>query len=240
MRAVRLAVALLCAPAATAAWSDDFTVYNASLWTQATDIEHCSDGACFQAAPDHLRYSPAGLLATMSRSPCNETAGGCCVGKKCAQWASGKLASVGETLYGTYSARLQPAHRAGGGVPPANAFSCWTPTYRTTPHNEIAICFSGSDASSVHFSYWYDSTAHTTLLYPGFQFSAAMHDYRVVWAPTSLHFYIDDVLAHSVTGTTATIPNEAGYMAIILRPKTDAYIADSYFGVESISYDETY
>ena len=105
--------------ALAAGWSDDFSSFNASLWSQATDIEHCTDGACFKASPDHLRYSPAGLLVSMNRFPCNETAPSCCVGAKCAQWASGKLASTGVTLFGTYSARLQPAHRAGDATPPA-------------------------------------------------------------------------------------------------------------------------
>lgn len=65
-------LALLCACAAAptaaslgvtaAAWNDSFAFANTSLWTQSTDIEHCSDGACFQARVDHLSYGASGLL----------------------------------------------------------------------------------------------------------------------------------------------------------------------------------
>jgi beta-glucanase (GH16 family) len=218
-----------------------FTSFNDTIWTQQTDIEHCNDGACFQARPDHLHYSPAGLTVEMSQEPCNTTS--CCVGSKCASWASGHLATVATQAYGTYTATLQPAHRAGNATPPSNAFSCWTPSYRSTPHHEIAICFSGSDPTSVHFSYWYDATAHTTLLYPfpaSGTFSEAPHDYRVVWAPTKIELFIDGASAHAVTGTTATLPSREGYMAVILRPKNTAYIADSYFYAARMGYDEAY
>ena len=235
---LRAAAALAGLAAARSAWVDNFTDFDASIWAQATDIEHCTDGACFQARVDHLHYGPGGLVSALTQEPCNTTSSACCAGSKCASWASGKLATVASQAYGTYEARLQPAHRAGSQTPPSNAFSCWTPSYLTSPHNEIAVCFSGSDASSVHFSYWYDATAHTTLLYPGFDFSAEMHDYKVVWAPTYISFFIDGVLAHEVKGTSANLPSKAGYTAIILRPKTTAYIADSCFAVESMSYSE--
>lgn len=39
-------------------------------------------------------------------------------------------------------------------MPPKNAFSCWTPTYVGSPHNEIAVCFSGLNSRNIHFSYW--------------------------------------------------------------------------------------
>lgn len=34
--------------------------FNAKLWTQQNDIEHCSDGACFYADPKHLFYAAGG------------------------------------------------------------------------------------------------------------------------------------------------------------------------------------
>ena len=156
-------------------WNDTFSSFNSSLWTQQTDIEHCNDGACFLARPDHITYSAEdGLTLSLNQQPCNTT--GCCIGTECADWASGHLASVQEAAYGTYEIYAQPAHAANSQIPPSNAFSCWTVVYVGTPvHNEIAICFSGSDSQSVHFSYWYDATAHTTLIPVPFHFSAAMH-----------------------------------------------------------------
>ena len=72
------------------------------------------------------------------------------------------------------------------------------------------------------------------------EFSAAMHTYRVVWAPTSIQFYIDGDLIQSVTGTTSTIPYTPGYSALILRPKNTQYLADSFFSALYMSYDPSY
>ena len=137
------------------AWNDSFRSFNASIWTQQTDIEHCNDGACFQARIDHLAYGADGLEIAMTQYPCNTTAK-CCVGSQCASWASGHLATKDSNLYGTYEISLQAAHSAGGTPPPPNAFSCWTPTFVGSPHNEIAVCFSGLHAENteIHYSYW--------------------------------------------------------------------------------------
>ena len=50
-----LALAIVAAVAAES-WNDTFTTFDAALWTQQLDIEHCSDGACFYADPAHLFY----------------------------------------------------------------------------------------------------------------------------------------------------------------------------------------
>lgn len=46
---------------------DNFNSYNSSLWTQNNDIEHCNDGACFEARPDHLVYGANGLTMIMNQ-----------------------------------------------------------------------------------------------------------------------------------------------------------------------------
>ena len=48
-------------------FNDNFASYNSSLWTQNNDIEHCSDGACFEARPDHLVYGSSGLTMIMNQ-----------------------------------------------------------------------------------------------------------------------------------------------------------------------------
>ena len=224
------------------AWNDTFDAYDATIWTQQTDIEHCSDGACFAARVDHISYGAEGIRLDLNQRPCNSTKGGCCVGSKCASWASGHIATAQSYLYGTYTIRLQPAHSLAGGVPAKNTFSCWTPTYVGTPHNEIAVCFSGlkGTGTEIHYSYWYDSTAHTTIAQLPFRWSDAMHTYQVVWAPTQIDFLVDGEVKHTVTGTKATIPFTAGYSALILRPKDDNYIADSAYAAQWMSYDPSY
>ena len=108
------------------------------------------------------------------------------------------------------------------------------------PHNEIVVCFSGSNSKSVHFSYWYDEKAYTTHHIMPWEFSADFHTYKVIWAPTEIKFYIDDVLTQTVTGTTSTIPYTPGYSAIILRPKNTSYISDSFFKFKYMSYNTEY
>ena len=234
--------AVAAAEAAAAPWNDTFASFDASLWIQATDIEHCSDGACFAARVDHLAYGPEGVQLSLNKVPCNETAKSCCVGSKCAEWASGKLQTVASSLYGTYEIRLQPAHAPGGGVPPTNAFSCWTPTYVSSPHNEIAVCFSGlkGTGTEIHYSYWFDASAHTFIEQLPFRWSDGMHTYKVVWAPTQIDFLVDGEVRHSVSGTTKTIPYTAGYSALILRPKDTKYLGDTAYSVEWMSYDPAY
>ena len=158
-RALPTLALLSLAATARAGWSDDFATFNSTLWSQQTDIEHCNDGACFLASPDHLDYDPNnGLTINLNQSPCNTTSDGCCVGSKCASWASGHLRTNDVSLYGTYTMTGHPAHAPDGSMPPTNAFSCWTPAYIGSPHNEIALCFSGFDPTTLHLSYWYDAT----------------------------------------------------------------------------------
>ena len=209
-------------PVAAAGWNDTFASFDESIWTQQTDIEHCNDGACFAARVDHLSYGAAGIRLDLNQVPCNETKTGCCVGKACAQWASGHIATAASNLYGTYTIRLQPAHSPDGGLPPTNSFSCWTPTYVGSPHNEIAVCFSGlkGTGTEIHYSYWYDATAHTSIAQLPFKWSEAMHTYGVRWAPDAIDFLVDGEITHSVSGKAgSTIPYTAGYSALILRPK---------------------
>ena len=225
------------------AWNDTFDAFDSGIWTQQTDIEHCSDGACFEARVDHLSYGPSGLVMAMDMLPCNKT-GGCCEGGKCAQWASGHIATADNYLYGTYEIMLQPAHAANNGIPPTNAFSCWTPTYVGKPvHNEIAVCFSGlkSANTEIHFSYWYDATAHTTVKQLPFQWGTSAHLYKVVWSPTSIQYYVDGSMLHEDTGDAGkTIPYTPGYSALILRPKNNNYISDVFYRAAWMSYDTAY
>ena len=228
---------------AAAAWNDSFISFDASLWTQQTDIEHCGDGACFAARVDHISYGAAGIRLDLNKVPCNETKAGCCVGKSCAQWASGHIATAEHYLYGTYQIRLQPAHSPEGGIPPTNTFSCWTPTYVGSPHNEIAVCFSGlkGTGTEIHYSYWFDSTAHTTVAQLPFRWSDAMHTYGCRWAPDQIDFLVDGEVTHTVKGTAGkTIPYTAGYSALILRPKDNNFRGDSAYSAEWASYDPAY
>lgn len=225
----------------TYAWNDTFASLNTSLWIASTDIEHCSDGACFQARPDHLSFSPtSGLTVRMDESPCNTT-GGCCNGSLCASWAAGHLITTSNYLYGTYSMIGKPAHAPLGGVPPNNSFACWTPLYTnaTGVHNEITTCFQVADGThQMHCSYWYANDAgHVIQKSISFDWTAASHNYTVVWTPTSLTWLADGVTVYTTSGVAGqSIPNVAGSMRVILRPLNKTYLGDSVFTISSMSY----
>ena len=86
----------------------------------------------------------------------------------------------------------------------------------------------------------YDATAHTEIQQLPFQWGADFHRYKVVWAPTSITFFVDGKETFSVSGTTKTIPYTAGYSALILRPKDTTYISDVAYSAAWMSYDPAY
>jgi hypothetical protein len=108
------------------AWIEDsfedsfnYPLINLTRWlpVAATALDHCPKPGAVGAAnaqtctalmgsqlafnvplPNHPT-GDSGLIITLSQKPCN-TAGACCVGTSCANWASGHLSSRGCILYG--------------------------------------------------------------------------------------------------------------------------------------------
>lgn len=72
-----------------------------------------------------------------------------------------------------------------GSDPPSNAFTCFSAYVGTTTaayHNEIAICFSMSNISQIHFGYWvgYDGDVeHLVIKDLGFDASQSYHKVRI-------------------------------------------------------------
>ena len=122
MRAFTVA-AVAAVAAAASSWSDDFSSYDSSKWTQVTEIGHCED-ACVQDRVDHLAYGAAGLVMAMDQKPCNATKKSCCTGGKCADYAAGHIVTADTYKYGTFQTSARIAHAPGGGATPNNAFSC--------------------------------------------------------------------------------------------------------------------
>ena len=120
--AVALALGATTSGAASS-WRDNFVRYDASKWTQVTEIEHCED-ACVLDRVDHLSYGTGGLGLAMDQSPCNTSKTACCVGGKCADWAAGHVVTSASYLYGSFQTSARIAHAPSGGATPNNAFTC--------------------------------------------------------------------------------------------------------------------
>ena len=163
-----LLIAAAAATAAATSWTDDFATFNPALWSQQSDVEHCSDGACCQMRPDHLLYGPAGLTALMNQSPCNTT-GGC----GSAHWAAGHLRTNSLVSYGTWAVEARIAHSPSGGATPANAFTCFGGYVGAPAHNEISMCWEGNVspppplAARAAFQFFHNGTPLSTNAGPG-------------------------------------------------------------------------
>ena len=113
-----------------------------------------TDGSRACMAPSHLSYGVAieggepgetGVRLTMDDQDvtCGHEA----------MIAVGHLASRAFYSYGDFEWRGRVHHAPGGGVPPANAFTCFsTFIHGSLTHNELAWCFPAHDGNEVHMS----------------------------------------------------------------------------------------
>ena len=236
-----IVVSALFQAALAASWSDTFTSYNSNLWSQSSDIEHCSDGACFEARPDHLLYGASGLTTVMDQHPCNETKAGCCIGGKCASYAAGHLRSADSYTYGHWSVVARIAHAPAGGPTPSNAFTCFGAYVAAPAHNEISMCWEGTSQSTLGAAYWYSNAEHKTDIDLGFDASQDFHTYEVDWSPTTIVWSVDGKALHTDNGKAkSTIPWEAMEFAIITRPRSQPYEGDAESQFKLFNFTSTY
>ena len=206
--------------------------FNSKLWSQQSDIEHCSDGACCQMRPDHLLYGQPGLTALMNQSPCNTT-GGC----GAAKWAAGHLRTNALVSYGTWSVVARIAHSPGGGPTPPFAFTCFGGYVGSPAHNEISMCWEGSSQGTLGAAFWYSNAEHKTSLPLGFDASLDFHNYTVSWTPSAIQWGVDGKVLHTDTGAAGkTIPWEPMALTVIIRPRELAYSGDAELSIRSFSY----
>lgn len=223
---------------------DALAIFNEDEGKLTTD----SSLACMR--PDHLSYNThldgepnalQGLVVTLDNlSPtCSSSA----------QISVGHMSSISKYSYGDFEIYAKIAHSPPGSTdphPPSNAFTCFSLYVGTSEaeyHNEIALCWSPSNFTQIHFGYWigYDGDKeHQIIKDLGFDFSESYHTYAFQWRPTSITWLVDGkVLATSQSGQ---MPWEDMSTRIILRPKNNpsVYLGNALFSVGHVSYTQVF
>ena len=98
--------------------SDNFTSFDASLWTQDSGQFHNLPGPGFDARPDHLSYGATGVKLNLDNQP------HCPSGCDDEPWAAGHLSSVASYCYGYYEIAMRSAHSPTGHTG-TKAFTCY-------------------------------------------------------------------------------------------------------------------
>ena len=208
--------------------------------------EHLTTGGSSSCArPDHLEYNVtlpdcgcSGLKVRMDNK--NAT---------CAQRvaiSTGHLASIVYYTYGDFEIRARIAHSVDGRDPPSNAFTCFSAytgarESKAGYHNEIALCWPGSDTKKIHMGYWYGTDGDKEHRYDhdlGFDAAEGYHTYKFKWRNDSITYEIDDKEVHKATGSKDKLPFEDLSIRVILRPnnKPSTYLGEAMYGVDYISY----
>ncbi len=177
-----------------------------------------------------------------AQAPCNSSSHACCVGSTCAKWAAGHLRTVQAFTYGTWTVVAQVAHSPVPGAPtPNNAFTCFG-SYTDAPvHNEISMCWEATTQSTLGAAYWYSAAEEKTDVQLPFDASQGVHNWTVVWAPSSITWMVDGKVLHTDSGQAGkTIPYEPQQLSLITRPRDSTYDGDAVFTVKSFSYSSAY
>lgn len=96
--------------------------------------------------------------------------------------------------YGTYEARIKTV--AGTGL--NTAFFTYVGYPSKTIHDEIDFEFLGKEPTMVELNYWVDGKPDPskTKIKLGFDASKGFHDYKFVWTPTKISWFVDGKLVH--------------------------------------------
>lgn len=140
----------------------------------------------------------------------------------CAQYQS-----TGTYGYGKYSARFKSA--PGTGV--VTGFFVYDESQGSGHQDEIDVeildsPYDGVDAPQLQVNYFKDGDGnHEEMIALGFDPSAAYHLYAFEWTETSINWYVDGVLVHTVSGTASTLPTRVGKIMMNLwNPGSDEWV----------------
>ncbi len=230
LRSLGLSLLLACGAAASAhavggSFSDDLTSYNTSLWTKA---DGWTNGGAFNCGwrADHDSFS--GGLMTLQLD--NATCPSGCSGKP---YASDEYRTNNVYGYGTFTVHMRAA-KASGIV---SSFFI----YNGTPWDEIDIEFLGKDTTKMQTNYFTNGVGgHETLINLGFDASAALHTYSIVWQSGSIKWYVDGTLVLTENGSRGALPTNPGKIMMNLWPGTgvDSWLGPfTYSGPITAQYD---
>jgi endo-1,3-1,4-beta-glycanase ExoK len=194
------------------AFGDDLNSYDTTRWTKANGW---TNGGVFNCGwrSDHATFSGGLMTIQLDNATCPTG----CSGKP---YASDEYRTNDVYGYGTYTVRMRAAQ--GSGI--VSSFFI----YNGSPWDEIDIEFLGKDTTKMQTNYFTNGVGgHETLINLGFDASAALHTYSIVWQPGSIKWYVDGTLVLTETGTRGALPTNPGKIMMNLWPGTGV---DSWLG----------
>lgn len=206
-------------------FSDDLNSYDTTRWTKA---DGWTNGGVFNCGwrADHATFS--GGLMTLQLD--NATCPSGCSGKP---YASDEYRTNDVYGYGTYTVHMRAAN--GSGI--VSSFFI----YNGSPWDEIDIEFLGKDTTKMQTNYFTNGVGgHETLINLGFDASAALHTYLIVWQQGSISWYVDGTLVLTENGSRGALPTNPGKIMMNLWPGTgvDSWLGPfTYTGPITAQYD---
>lgn len=179
-------------------FTDNLDSYDSSFWGKAD----WTNGSMFNCGwlPDHIDFSDSKMKITM-----NDTASH---GKS---YSSGEYRTNNTFGYGRFSVNMKPA--SSDGI--VTSFFLYT----GNPWDEIDIEFLGKDTTKVQFNYFVNGVGNHEYIHDlGFNASESYHTYAIEWKADSIHWYVDDVDVHSVSG--GLLPSHGMYIMMNFWPGT--------------------
>jgi endo-1,3-1,4-beta-glycanase ExoK len=166
----------------TTAFSASFDGYDSGNWEKA----NWANGNPFNCGwlPDHVTFSNGSMTLKLDNTPSS--------GKS---YSGGEYRTKDTFSYGRYEVRMKAARGSGT----VSSFF----TYTGSPWDEIDVEILGKNTSQVQFNYYVNGQGgHERVVDLGFDASAGFHTYAIDWQPSSIRWYVDGVLKHSVSGGT--------------------------------------
>lgn len=180
---------------------------NTAQWEKA----NWSNGDPFNCTwqPDNIAFRDGIMVITLDNKGCKSG----CRGKP---YASGEYRTRNEYGYGTYEVRMKAT--AGDGLV-AGTFFTYTGEWGKASHHEIDFEFLGKDpeCKTLQLNYYAAGTGthgeHEKIIKLPFNACDSFHNYKFVWKPDELVFYVDDQPLHTAT---KDIPSKPGKIMVNL------------------------
>lgn len=124
----------------------------------------------------------------------------------------------------------------------------YTGPYESVPteHDEIDFEIFGKDPTTMQVNYWRNGKEHPKLINLGFNASQNVHTYSFTWTQTSLSWYVDGILVHTVQENglddNDSLPINAGKIMLNLWAGigVDAWTGSYSDGMNADSYYEEF
>lgn len=190
--------------------------YDTAMWHKA---DGWSNGSEFNAGwrADHVTFASGSMSLRLDDVPCPSG----CSNKP---YASGEYRTNKYYGYGKFETRMKAVRRSGV----VTSFFTYTGPSDGTQWHEIDVEILGKDPTKMQTNYFTNGVGgHETVIDLGFDASLASHNYAFVWTPTSIKWYVDDVLVHTETGSRGPLPSLPGRIMVNLWPGINV---DSWLG----------